>query len=306
VTNSIAVVIPCYNSNETLKRAIESIVNQSIEVKEIIVVDDCSDNSEKITKICSMYNTVKYIRNNNNIGLAGSRNVGIWAVKSNIIAFLDADDQFHRHKLEIQLKYLRPNNVVSTDAQNILQNLPFNSNANFKKNISIKVFSSPFQNLFFNRLVGSSLIAYASTLKKINGYDAKLRSAEDFDLWIKLLQEDINIIAVKAPLYLYYDLEGSLSKDAFSIWINIVISIKKFISYQNYKKGTISEQSIWMIIISKEFIKAEAINNKKLKNKLLQDIQVLLSNKFFLIVIKALIAFKIFKILSFMFLRIRL
>ena len=101
MTNSIAVVIPCYNSTGTLKRAIESIVNQSIEVKEIIVVDDCSDNPEKITKICREYNSVKYIRNINNIGLAGSRNVGIWAVQSNIISFLDADDQFHKNKLEI-------------------------------------------------------------------------------------------------------------------------------------------------------------------------------------------------------------
>ena len=50
--NSIAVIIPCYNSTKTLARAIESIVNQSIEVKEIIVVDDYSDNPKKITKIC--------------------------------------------------------------------------------------------------------------------------------------------------------------------------------------------------------------------------------------------------------------
>ena len=177
MTNSIAVVIPCYNSTETLTRAIESIVNQSIEVKEIIVVDDYSDNPKKITKICSKFNSVMYIRNINNIGLAGSRNVGIWAAKSNIIAFLDADDEFHKYKLEIQLRYLSPNNVVSNSAVNVNVNVNVNQksilnfNINLDESPSTKVVSSPFQNLFFNRLVGSSLIAYTSTLKKINGYD---------------------------------------------------------------------------------------------------------------------------------------
>ena len=304
--NSIAVIIPCYNSTKTLARAIESIVNQSIEVKEIIVVDDYSDNPKKITKICSTFKSVQYIRNIKNIGLAGSRNVGIWAAKSDIIAFLDADDQFHKDKLEIQLRYLSPNNVVSTDAVNIDQKSLLDFNIKLDKSQGIKVFSSPFRNLFFNRLVGSSLIAFASTLKKNNGYDSQLRSAEDFDLWIRLLQEGINVIAVKAPLYLYYDREGSLSKDEFSIWTNIVVSIKKFISYKNYKKGAISEQFIWIILICKEFIKAEALDNQNLKNKLLLDIQLLLSNKFIKIIMNAFISFKIFKILSFLFLRTKL
>ena len=58
MTNLIAVVIPCYNSAETLNRAIKSIDNQSIDVFEIIVVDDFSDNPEQIIKICEKYESV--------------------------------------------------------------------------------------------------------------------------------------------------------------------------------------------------------------------------------------------------------
>ena len=303
MTNLIAVVIPCYNSAETLNRAIKSIDNQSIDVFEIIVVDDFSDNPEQIIKICEKYESVKYLRNSKNIGLAGSRNIGIWAAKSNIIAFLDADDQFHRNKLEIQLKYLGHNNVVSTDAISIGYNSLINIDSDLKVNEKTKIFSSPFQNLFFNRLVGSSLLAHTSTLKKINGYDSKLRSVEDFDLWIRLLQGPIQVVAVKAPLYLYYDRDGSLSKDSFSIWKNIVISIKKFISYRQIKIGSIVEQFIWLILISKEFIKAEASYNHELKNKLLQDAPMLILNRFLLIIIKTLIKLKFFKIISLFLIR---
>ena len=107
MTRSVAIIIPCYNSSKTLKRAIDSAINQSFKVTEIIVVDDFSDDSIKIQEICSKYGKiVKYIKNGKNIGLAGSRNVGIWSAKSNIVAFLDADDQYHYKKIEVQLKYL--------------------------------------------------------------------------------------------------------------------------------------------------------------------------------------------------------
>ena len=56
MTESVAIVIPCYDCSGTLKRAIDSVVNQSININEIIVVDDCSKDAHKISDICNTCN----------------------------------------------------------------------------------------------------------------------------------------------------------------------------------------------------------------------------------------------------------
>ena len=295
---SVAIIIPCYNSSNTLTRAIDSIINQSFPVNEVIVVDDYSIDSVKIEEICNLYDSVKYIKNKKNLGLAGSRNKGVSFAISDIIAFLDADDQYHKHKIEMQLRYINKKNAVSTDAKKIDITSLADINETLSLNPNTKIFKSPYQNLFFNRLVGSSLMIYKSTFDKFNGYDSDLRSCEDFDLWIRLLNEGTSVISIKAPLYLYYDTEGSLSKNSIDIWGNIVIGVKKFISYRQLGLGSPIEQFIWLVLISKELTKAEASNNKPLKNQLLFDIPKLISNKVVVILFKNLVRLKLFKIFS--------
>lgn len=295
---SVAIIIPCYNSSNTLTRAIDSIINQSFPVNEVIVVDDYSIDSVQIEEICNLYDSVKYIKNKKNLGLAGSRNKGVSFAISDIIAFLDADDQYHKHKIEMQLRYINKKNAVSTDAKKIDITSLADINETLSLNPNTKIFKSPYQNLFFNRLVGSSLMIYKSTFDKFNGYDSDLRSCEDFDLWIRLLNEGTSVISIKAPLYLYYDTEGSLSKNSIDIWGNIVIGVKKFISYRQLGLGSPIEQFIWLVLISKELTKAEASNNKPLKNQLLFDIPKLISNKVVVILFKNLVRLKLFKIFS--------
>tara|TARA_B110000858_G_scaffold194453_1_gene248902 strand:+ start:182 stop:1096 length:915 start_codon:yes stop_codon:yes gene_type:complete len=298
VIKSVAIIIPCYNSSNTLTRAIDSIINQSFPVNEVIVVDDYSIDSVQIEEICNLYDSVKYIKNKKNLGLAGSRNKGVSFAISDIIAFLDADDQYHKHKIEMQLRYINKKNAVSTDAKKIDITSLADINETLSLNPNTKIFKSPYQNLFFNRLVGSSLMIYKSTFDKFNGYDSDLRSCEDFDLWIRLLNEGTSVISIKAPLYLYYDTEGSLSKNSIDIWGNIVIGVKKFISYRQLGLGSPIEQFIWLVLISKELTKAEASNNKPLKNQLLFDIPKLISNKVVVILFKNLVRLKLFKIFS--------
>jgi teichuronic acid biosynthesis glycosyltransferase TuaG len=305
MTRSVAVIIPCYNCSVTLIRAIDSIINQSVQVNEIVVVDDCSVDFEKVEEICNLYDCVTYIKNKKNLGLSGSRNTGIWSVNSNIISFLDADDQYHKKKIEMQLRYLHKGNVVSTIAKNISKESLANINANIGSNPSVKTLNSPYQNLFFNGLVGASLMAYTSTLKHVNGYDVGLRSVEDFDLWLRLLNSDVKILSIKSPLYLYYDTEGSLSKDSIAIWRNTVVIIKKFISYRHLRLGGVIEQCIWMVLVSKELTKAEASNNKDLKRLLLLDIPRLVSNKGVIMFFKILVKFRLFKIISLLAFKIR-
>ena len=301
MTESVAIVIPCYDCSGTLKRAIDSVVNQSININEIIVVDDCSKDAHKISDICSEYKLVKYVRNQKNLGLAGARNVGLWSAKSTVISFLDADDQYHQKKLEIQLNFLNNKCAVSTDFLSVQEGSIVKTKFKISDNPTTKIFSSPYQNLFFNKLVGSSVMIHTKTLRDMGGYDENLRSVEDFDLWLRLLSNNISICTVKIPLYLYYDNANSLSKDTIAIWNNMSVVISKFMDYQHIPRKGIIGSCIWAILISKECIKAEASKNNKLKKILLLSISEKISFSICRYIIIFLFRFNIFKAISFLF-----
>ena len=108
----VSVIIPCYKDSKTLCRAINSVVAQSYKLIEIIVINDCSPETEIIEKYLRNYPRIKYFYNKKNLGLAASRNKGIQLAKGEIVAFLDADDEYHPDKIKIQLEYLEENTVV--------------------------------------------------------------------------------------------------------------------------------------------------------------------------------------------------
>jgi glycosyltransferase involved in cell wall biosynthesis len=94
------VVIPLYNKENYVKNTIESVLNQSFEDFEIIIVEDCStDNSKKIVRGIDS-NKIKIIQHPVNKGLSASRNTGIKSASSDYIAFLDADDLWKPTYLE--------------------------------------------------------------------------------------------------------------------------------------------------------------------------------------------------------------
>ena len=104
---SISVIIPTFNRLNYLERAIKSVLNQTIKVDEIIVVDDGSNDGTS-EFIRSKYPNLKYIFQSNR-GVSAARNVGIAAAKSNWIAFLDSDDEWMPTKLEQQEKSIIDN-----------------------------------------------------------------------------------------------------------------------------------------------------------------------------------------------------
>lgn len=111
----ISVVIPTYSRNDTLKRAIGSVLCQTHENFEIIVVDDNPKDSEwrkSTEKIMSEYKDprVRYIQNEKNMGGGLTRNEGIKASKGEYVAFLDDDDEYLPERLEKQLKVFEDSN----------------------------------------------------------------------------------------------------------------------------------------------------------------------------------------------------
>lgn len=105
----VSVIIPTYNRKNTLKRAIDSVLNQTYKNFEIIIVDDCSTDGtlEYITELYGALENLIYIRNDKNLGPSASRNVGALHASGTYLAFQDSDDEWLPHKLERQMEALK-------------------------------------------------------------------------------------------------------------------------------------------------------------------------------------------------------
>lgn len=104
----VSVIIPLYNRQNTIVRAVESVLNQTYKNIEIIIVDDCSsDDGCKIIENKYKHNdSIHLIKLKKNSGACVARNVGIEAAKGKYIGFLDSDDYYYKDKIEIQVQAL--------------------------------------------------------------------------------------------------------------------------------------------------------------------------------------------------------
>ena len=144
LTCSVSVIIPCYRCGSVLKRAVDSVLIQTRKPREIILVDDASDDSHDTQKV--MYEIKQYceypeikislIFLSKNLGPGAARNKGWGRAKGDFIAFLDSDDVWHPQKLERQYELMKKFSMIdiSSHKSNVLKDLaPLN--LIFKKKI---------------------------------------------------------------------------------------------------------------------------------------------------------------------------
>lgn len=104
----ISIVMPAYNSEKTVSKSIESVLKQTFNNWELIIIDDASnDQTAEIVSDKFKDTRIKLIRNATNLGPANARNIGLDGVKGTYVAFLDADDFWANEKLEIQVSFMQ-------------------------------------------------------------------------------------------------------------------------------------------------------------------------------------------------------
>ena len=107
---SVSVIIPAYNSASTIIRALQSVASQTLAPLEIIVVDDAStDTTRDLTTTFASSSSipVRVLTQTTNSGPSTARNAGWDAATGDYIAFLDADDQWHPRKIELQYQVMQ-------------------------------------------------------------------------------------------------------------------------------------------------------------------------------------------------------
>src|SRR5450830_161127 len=212
---TVSVIIPCYRDSATLERAIKSVLAQSYPAIQIIVVNDCSPESDEIENIVSRYPQITYLRNQLNLGLAGSRNAGISIASGDYIALLDADDEYHIEKISIQMAFAEPGVVLTCGVTHVYADGRRVTSKIAKR--GLRVFVKPEQIICRNTLNGAGILIERNLLLSHGCFDESLRSCEDFDLWLRLLLSGVEIRDVGQPLYLYYSNPAGLSKNFLNI-----------------------------------------------------------------------------------------
>lgn len=112
----ISIITPAFNAEKYIEDTIESVLAQTYQNWEMLIVDDCSvDNTvQMVEKYCAMDLRIKLIRHSKNQGVAATRNTALAQAKGAYIAFLDSDDMWLPMKLETQYSYMEKNDFAIT------------------------------------------------------------------------------------------------------------------------------------------------------------------------------------------------
>jgi len=196
----ISVVIPTFNRISLVARAIDSVLKQSLNPYEIIVVDDGSDDGTS-EMIQNKYKSIKLIQQQNN-GVSAARNNGIKHAKGDWIALLDSDDEWTEKKLENQVDRLIKTpeyDFCHTNEIWIRNGVRVNQRKKHEK-YGGYIFDKC---LDICRISPSSVLFRKNILDHVGWFDDQLPVCEDYDLWLRITAE-YRILFIDDPLIIKY------------------------------------------------------------------------------------------------------
>lgn len=185
----VSVIIPTYNRAHLIGRAIQSVLNQTYQNLEIIVVDDGStDNTgEVIKKFQEHDKRIIYIKHEKNKGGSAARNTGIKAARGEYIAFQDSDDEWLPEKLEKQMEVFKNTSskvgVVYTGFWRIKDNEKTYIPQSWVKQKDGNIY---FELLKGNFVTTQSIVVRKVSLERVGYFDEKLPRLQDWELVIRL------------------------------------------------------------------------------------------------------------------------
>jgi len=230
----VSVVIPAYNASQYIKEAVDSVLAQTYNAIQIIVVDDGSqDGTKNVLEDYILNDTIKYYYQDNQ-GPGAARNYGIKKSTGEYICFLDSDDIILPESIEKKVNLLDRNKdiqMVFTDLYAFDASSEENPEAYLKSHDFIQLFCDAvvFQDdpyYFFNKKYIDSAIKYnpfiqtstvmikKDVIDRVGFFDTELKAAEDIDLWFRICQVG-EIGFINEPLSRWNKYRNGLTKDVF-------------------------------------------------------------------------------------------
>ena len=179
----VSVIVPTYNRANRLEGTLRSIVSQTYQDFELIVVDDGS--TDNTSKVIESFPSAQYLSMKKNSGVSKARNIGLACAKGEFICFLDSDDLWKEKKLEIQIHWMESNTdnqVCYTDEIWVRNGVRVN-----QMNKHRKYTGDIFRHCLALCIVSpSSVMIRAKLFSEIGNFDESLPACEDYDLWLRI------------------------------------------------------------------------------------------------------------------------
>ncbi len=188
-TRQVSVVISTYNRARMLKRAIQSVLNQTFQDFELIVVDNASTDHTKEVVQSFSEERLHYLCHEQNRGGSAARNTGIKYAQGPYIAFLDDDDEWFPQKLEKQLKKME---AAQSAGLIYVGSEVFNE----KKQKIEQVYLPQYRGQVYERVLLSTIFSSVSNVlvrrecfQKVGLFDEELSSCQDWEMWLRIARE---------------------------------------------------------------------------------------------------------------------
>jgi glycosyltransferase involved in cell wall biosynthesis len=210
----VSVVIPAFNADRTIDRALTSVFAQDYQPLEIIVVDDGSTDETAARVARYRSKMVRLLRLERNRGVAAATNAGLGVAKGEFIAFLDADDEWLPGKLRIQVPLLVANPSMPFVCSRWQETDPLGSVTEqpdpdlYRRSTHPSLWRDLLATAF---VLKSTVVARSSYLDATGGFDARLSPADDQDMWIRLALLGVVGCRMEA-LTVYHRTPGSLTQ----------------------------------------------------------------------------------------------
>ena len=225
----VSIIIPYYKKELYLEQSIRSILNQTYQNFEIILINDDPENKIFISKFSKLDHRIKLVHNENNLGAGLSRNKGLEIANGEYVAFCDSDDLWKNNKIEFQIELMkRLNFTFSFTGYDIID-----ENNNFIKSRKAPGYVD-FQKLRSSCDIGLSTVMIRKDIfKNVEYRFANLRTKEDYVLWLKLAEDKITMKSIQENLTSWRKSKNSLSS---SVIQKIVDGYKVYRIYLKYSR----------------------------------------------------------------------
>lgn len=209
-TPLISVIMPVYNGDRFLRQAIDSILNQTLNDFELIIINDGSTDSTEDIILSYHDNKIRYVKNEHNLKLIKTLNKGLMLAKGKYISRMDADDIADKYLFESQIKAFQ--NDDSIGIVNICTFDLAEKGDKYRKSSKPLFFHSSILKYvisFENQITHPGIMVKADLMKKY-GYkdDGTVCNFEDLDLWNRMLWDGVKCVTLRKRL-LYYRINSS-------------------------------------------------------------------------------------------------
>jgi glycosyltransferase involved in cell wall biosynthesis len=199
--NLVSVILPVYNAERYIEKSIRSVLDQTYNELELIIIDDGSSDSSKAIIKTFKDNRIRFYAHPH-LGLISQLNFGVQNAEGNFIARMDADDMDDKNRLAVQIAYLKNN----SDIQLVSTNYNFiDENDKIYSEKTLPEFHEDIEYMMpiLNSICHASMVTYKTAVIDAGSYRDKYLFVEDQDLFLRMISCGMKMHNLQEALYSY-------------------------------------------------------------------------------------------------------